>query len=219
MNLTPFAPHDLRPGGNENRILTYDALDRMITAHGPELLGFEYYGYDALDNLRSASFTGSARADLHITWQMNAANRLASIYLTGHSHHYTHDARGNHTSGLSTALVPYTRSFNARNQLTSVNLPGQVDVYRYDGQTHQPSFGPSPAKTRGSSVLLIRAGTLLAPSRWLSTARWATGHQRGAFGLVGAVAAGRGIVQVGTLKGLRGTESDPCRAGVRTQTE
>lgn len=148
--------YDLRPGGNENRILTYDGLNRMITAHGPELLGFEYYGYDALDNLRSASFTGSARADLHINWQMNAANRLASIHLAGLSHLYSHDARGNHTSGLSTALVPYTRHFNARNQLTSVNLPGQSDVYRYDGQTHQPSFGPSPAKTRGSSVLLIR---------------------------------------------------------------
>ena len=153
---------DDRPGGNETRTLGYDALNRMTQADAPGLLGFETYRYDALDNLRKAEFVGASRADLHITYGINASNnRLSSIELaqtgTPHQHSYSHDARGNHTSG-TTSIQAYTRSFNALNQMTAVFLPGQTDYYWYDAHGRRTTVQRNNQVT---TQLYSREGQLL----------------------------------------------------------
>jgi YD repeat-containing protein len=51
-NLTGIS--DLGQGGMQNRTMTYDGLDRLVTAYAPYMFGHARYAYDPLDNLREA---------------------------------------------------------------------------------------------------------------------------------------------------------------------
>jgi RHS repeat-associated protein len=110
-------------GNNLNRTrdqLTYDGLDRLTHAHGPNVAWLNAdTAYDPLDNIRSN--TVGART---WTYQYDANNRLASL-LKPTATTITHDVRGNVTSNGVDAFA-----FDAANRLMAVT---GKETYVYDG--------------------------------------------------------------------------------------
>lgn len=78
--------------GHLDRTMTYDGLDRLVTAYAPGLWGNGSYTYDVLDNLRTRTQGGVTH-----TYNYDVKNRLASVSFPGGSWPYVHDARGNIT--------------------------------------------------------------------------------------------------------------------------
>jgi RHS repeat-associated protein len=100
--------------------LTYDGLDRLTHAHGPNVAWLNAdTAYDPLDNIRSN--TVGART---WTYQYDANNRLASL-LKPTTTTITHDVRGNVTSNGVDAFA-----FDAANRLMAVT---GKETYAYDG--------------------------------------------------------------------------------------
>lgn len=113
---------DQAQAGHQDRAMTYDGLDRLITAFAPNLWGNATYAYDPLDNLRTAD-VGSRQ----YRYQYTANNLLSQIRTpTGATvFDFAYDVRGNQTSKGSQA---YT--WDRANRLLSV--VGKAN-YVYDG--------------------------------------------------------------------------------------
>ena len=78
------------PNYAEQRTLTFDALNRMLTAHAPYQYGDETYTYDALDNVRQASLGGAV-----FDYTFSANQRLTAVALGGAPYlTYEHNAQG-----------------------------------------------------------------------------------------------------------------------------
>ncbi|KFN40991.1 RHS repeat domain-containing protein [Arenimonas oryziterrae] len=115
---------DLAHAGRTNRRLTYDALDRLISASAPQLWGIADYAYDPLDNLRLAD-VGERRYRYHYDaarQQLSAIGTPAGLQQVA----VEHDVRGNITRRDTLAFA-----FDSRNRL---NAAIGVEHYRYDGQ-------------------------------------------------------------------------------------
>ncbi len=114
---------DQAQAGLTTRGMAYDGLDRLTIAVAPNLWGNATYGYDALDNLRSAD-----QGTRQYRYVYDAQLRLSQINNPAGTPQITlsYDARGNITSKNSQAFV-----FDTSNRLNQVT--GQ-ETYRYDGQ-------------------------------------------------------------------------------------
>ena len=108
--------------------MTYDPLDRLLTAHATVFGGdgVHRFTYDALDNLRSWTLAG-VKDYAQYTYDVN--NRLASIQATGGAalHTMTHDVQGNLRTKDGT-----TYHFDVGNRLRAVVAPSVIETYRYD---------------------------------------------------------------------------------------
>jgi len=137
---------DAAQAGLTTRSMTYDALDRMITANSALQWGNGTYDYDPLDNLRVADQSATAR-----TFRYNydaATNRLSTIKSSGGATLYTfgYDVRGNTTAKNAQHFV-----FDTANRMSTADLTagGGTQTYRYDGlgrrvQTTDPGTTSPP---------------------------------------------------------------------------
>jgi YD repeat-containing protein len=100
--------------------MSYDGLNRLLSATASNLWGTETYTYDTLNNIRTMTGGGVTK-----TYNYDGANLLASITSGGAPlHTFAYDPRGN-TIGKD----GQTLKFDLANRLTS--LPGKGD-YTYD---------------------------------------------------------------------------------------
>ena len=109
------------------RSMTYDGLDRLLTASAPSMWGSATYSYDALDNLTSATLSagGTARTTT-MNYPDPNTNRLASISGTaGYAFSYGYDSQGNITQRGAQTYV-----FDQGNRIQQVT--GKA-TYIYDG--------------------------------------------------------------------------------------
>jgi RHS repeat-associated protein len=113
-------------GSPNSRTMTYDGLDRLVTANGS--WGAGTYAYDPLDNLRIAD--QGAR-----TYRYNydaASNRLSTIKNAAGTtiHTFGYDPDGNTTLKNAQHFV-----FDAANRMSSAEVTSGAgsQVYRYDG--------------------------------------------------------------------------------------
>ena len=91
-NANLIAIDDVVPGlpqNIEDRTLSYDGLNRLITADAPNLLRDERFRYDALDNIRQASFDGAVFDYLHTGERLTQINLGGAPYQT-----YAYNAQG-----------------------------------------------------------------------------------------------------------------------------
>ncbi len=106
---------------NRNRTMTYDGLDRLLTATAPGLWGTASYSYDVLDNLRTNTLGAAS-----YTYAYDTNNRLDLITRAGNtSWDYSTDLRGN---VLADGRNSYT--FTRANRLAGVS---GKETYQYDG--------------------------------------------------------------------------------------
>jgi len=103
-----------------HRTMSYDDLDRLWTANAPGVWGQASYGYDAVDNLRSA-VVGSRSSTL----MYDASNKLSRMVTNGSPADYLYDPRGNLTNKGAQAF-----RFDLGNRLAWASLGGE---YAYDG--------------------------------------------------------------------------------------
>jgi RHS repeat-associated protein len=127
---------DRAQNGLTTRGMAYDGADRLTAAVSPLQWGNATYGYDALDNLRSAD-----QGTRQYRYNYDAANRLASIKSpTGAAiFAFAYDSHGNTLSKNSQGY-----------QFDSVNRMSQVtglQTYRYDGQGRRVQTTDSDNKT------------------------------------------------------------------------
>ncbi|KFN49652.1 RHS repeat-associated core domain-containing protein [Arenimonas composti] len=107
------------------RTMTYDPLDRLLTATSPSFGGDHWhrFSYDAFDNLRSWTLAGVKD---YASYEYDANNRLQRIRATGGAvlRNFAHDVQGNlrWTDGQE-------YEFDFGNRLRSVT---GVEYYRYD---------------------------------------------------------------------------------------
>ena len=112
-------------GSPNSRTMTYDGLDRLLTANGS--WGNGTYAYDSLDNLRSADQgTRQFRYTYDANWRLDKIKNPAGTQL----YSFTYDGRGNTTFKNSQQFL-----FDAANRMSSASLSSGVgsQVYRYDG--------------------------------------------------------------------------------------
>ena len=158
-NLTKRLDGDGSDGVLENRAMTYDGLDRLLTANatGMGTLGTEAYTYDPLDNLRSVNFAGYQRTpELH-TYSYDAQNRLSNRHLTdgvGNVYvSYGYDERGN-----MTVRGNHTHVYDRANRMRSANTAGGNETYRYDGHGRRTAI----TRSGGTTIqLYTRDGKLI----------------------------------------------------------
>ncbi|MBT9457267.1 MAG: RHS repeat-associated core domain-containing protein [Burkholderiaceae bacterium] len=130
-----------------NRALGYDDLDRLTSASAPSVWGTASYGYDPVDNLRTA-VVGSRNSTLNYD---TATNRLSSVVTNGSSTAYGYDALGNlRSKGLQTL------GFDIANRLTSASVGGS---YVYDGLGRRIKVVSTDGSTR--IQVYSRAGQLV----------------------------------------------------------
>lgn len=111
------------PGGNGNRDMAYDGLDRLKSV-ASAAFGNASYGYDALDNLRTANVGTRSRTHVY-----DASNRLANIVDASSGATIVglgYDPQGNLSNRSGVAYV-----FDFGNRLRHVN---GVESYQYDAQ-------------------------------------------------------------------------------------
>lgn len=124
---------DQMQGGQRTRSMTYDGLNRLLSATAPSLWGTETYTYDAKNDITSIA-NGTATN----TYTYNAQNQLASI--TGATTRgFTYDARGNAVNRDGQAMV-----FDLANRLMSVQNKGE---YMYDAAGRRVKSTTPTAKT------------------------------------------------------------------------
>jgi RHS repeat-associated protein len=113
------------PGGVTSRTMSYDGLDRLLTAISPGQWATATYAYDPLDNLRIADLGGPSPRQYRYNY--DTTNRLSSIKTPAGAtvYGFTYDARGNQT-----AKGAQTYTFDSANRLASVV---NKETYRYDG--------------------------------------------------------------------------------------
>jgi RHS repeat-associated protein len=148
--------------GQNTQSLSYDGLNRLISASAPNAWGTESYTYDALNNLRSRLTGGITFSQVYnANQQLVSLNAGGSVFAS-----YTHDPQGNRSSVTAYgATQPYV--FDKENQLLSVT---GVSSYAYDADGHRVS------KTLASGVttysMYNHAGQLMfayAPSTGIYT--------------------------------------------------
>ncbi|UPG95257.1 hypothetical protein [Luteibacter aegosomatissinici] len=111
---------DESPANQRSKTMSYDGLNRLVSATAGQLWGTESYTYDTLNNIRT--LTNGTGAN---TYNYNGSNQLTSITNAGTQvHGFQYDGRGNTISKDGQAL-----SFDLANRLTSI--PGK-GVYTYD---------------------------------------------------------------------------------------
>lgn len=134
-------------GGLRNKVLGYDALNRLTSAQANGLWGSESYSYDPLNNIRRRITSGQT-----FDYSYDATNRLATITQGGGTvMSLAYDTRGNVTNKNGNALL-----FDAKNQLTSI--PG-FGAYAYDASGRRVSkLTPSGSATY---YFYTQAGQLL----------------------------------------------------------
>ncbi|MEJ6002994.1 RHS repeat domain-containing protein [Paucibacter soli] len=130
-----------------SRTLGYDDLDRLISANAANVWGNASYGYDALDNLRSA-VVGTRNSTLNID---AARNLLSSVVTNGGSTLYGYDVLGNLRSKGQQSF-----GFDLGNRLTTSSLGGS---YAYDGLGRRIKVQSSDGSTR--MQVYSQAGQLL----------------------------------------------------------
>ncbi len=113
-NLT--AIDDQLPNLN-NRSMTYDNLDRLITAAGP--WGEGIFTYDAIDNLRTTTVGSRSTVASYVS------NRLSSLATNGVPSAYTYDSNGN-----LTARGAQEFAFDIGNRMSAATAKA---TYAYDG--------------------------------------------------------------------------------------
>jgi YD repeat-containing protein len=108
-------------GANQrSKSMSYDGLNRLVSATAGQLWGTESYTYDTLNNIRT--LTNSSGTN---TYNYDGSNLLVSISNAGAPlHAFQYDARGN-TSGKDGQAL----TFDLANRLTSI--PGK-GAYTYD---------------------------------------------------------------------------------------
>ena len=119
---------DLAQGGLTSRAMTYDGLDRMLTATSNSQWGAGTYAYDPLDNLRSTDVVKGGVYSRQYRYNYDAiTQRLTDIKNPAGANQQTfsHDARGN---TIVKSGLPYV--FDSANRLNQA--PG-FQTYRYDG--------------------------------------------------------------------------------------
>lgn len=130
--------YDLALGAYYNRHMTYDGLDRLVSAGASNFGGdaWHRFSYDALDNLRSWTLAGVK--DHHYWYDAN--NRLTNV----------RDSAGNTIIGLAYDLQGnlqvkngQSHAFDYGNRLRGV---GSLETYRYDAYgrrilAHAPGTG------------------------------------------------------------------------------
>jgi len=111
---------DVAGANQRSKSMTYDGLNRLVSANASQLWGTESYTYDTLNNIRTLSNGGGTN-----NYNYDAANLLRSIG-NGASvlHTFNYDDRGNTTAKDNQVL-----SFDLANRLTS--MPGK-GTYTYD---------------------------------------------------------------------------------------
>lgn len=107
--------------------LSYDALNRLITANGG--YGNLSYGYDAVGNRLSETRNGASD-----TYQYEStSNRLTGITRASGNRNFTYDAAGNPVQRTADDNSTQTYSFNKANRLSSVSVNGtQAATYTYN---------------------------------------------------------------------------------------
>lgn len=111
---------DVSGANQRSKSMTYDGLNRLVSATASQLWGTESYTYDTLNNIRTLSNGGGTN-----NYNYDATNLLRSIG-NGASvlHTFNYDDRGNTTAKDNQVL-----SFDLANRLTS--MPGK-GTYTYD---------------------------------------------------------------------------------------
>ena len=127
---------DRAQNGLTTRGMAYDGADRLTAAVSPLQWGNATYGYDALDNLRSAD-----QGTRQYRYNYDAANRLASIKSpTGAAiFAFAYDRHGNTLSKNLQGFV-----FDSVNRMSQVT---GLQTYRYDGQGRRVQTTDSDNKT------------------------------------------------------------------------
>lgn len=105
--------------GQRNKSMTYDQLNRLISATSPLWNGTESYTYDPLNNIRSLASGGATSV-----YNYDATNRLAGVSGGAQAITLGYDARGNVVNKNGNTLV-----FDNKNQL--ISIPG-FGSYDYD---------------------------------------------------------------------------------------
>jgi YD repeat-containing protein len=117
-NANITAIHDLVGSGQRTRTMTYDGMNRLLSATAAGLWGTEGYTYDAANNIRSITNASGTS-----TYNYGTSNLLDSI--TGaNAHIFQYDSQGNTTQRDNQAMV-----FDLANRLLSVTGKGD---YLYD---------------------------------------------------------------------------------------
>lgn len=123
-------------GSQRDKSMTYDNLNRLLSAEAPALWGTESYTYDTLNNIRSLTNSSG----IH-TYNYNGANQLDFVSIGAtHIHDFVYDARGNTTSKNNQSLV-----FDVANRLTAI--PALGATYRYDAAGRRVQKVTPAAKT------------------------------------------------------------------------
>lgn len=154
---------DAGQAGLQNRSMTYDGLDRLLTTDAPSIWGLARYVYDPLDNLREADV--GARQYRYIystaTWRLTQINTPSGALFT-----VGQDARGNVTSRGAARVYTFDRA----NRMTGIASLG--DSYYYDGNDRRIGIiGPSGARyTLYTQDGLLRGGPDSTPS--VAARRW-----------------------------------------------
>jgi YD repeat-containing protein len=109
-----------------NRSMSYDDLDRLISANALKLWGMASYTYDALDNIRTSAV--GSRNSTH-NYDLTGSNRLLSISSNGGTTNYSYDVLGNITGRGAQGFV-----FDRGNRMSAAT--GKAS-YSYDGLGHR----------------------------------------------------------------------------------
>ncbi|HLO95775.1 MAG TPA: hypothetical protein VK195_15795, partial [Burkholderiaceae bacterium] len=159
-NVTGISDQRVSPtDGSASRTMTYDDLDRLITAQASGTWGAASYGYDPVDNIRSAT-VGSRSSTLNY----DGKNLLSSIVTNGSTSNYSYDAQGNiRTKGGQIF------TFDLGNRLTAASLGSSG--YVYDGHGRRVQVQSSDGGTRlqmygqnGQLLWSERAGASTVPA-------------------------------------------------------
>jgi YD repeat-containing protein len=113
-----------RSGSHQrDRAMTYDGLNRLLSADAENLFGKEVYTYDAVNNIRSL---GDGTPSGTSTYNYDGDNLLSSITRGGvDQHSFLYDTRGNTINKDGQSL-----EFDFANRLLS--MPGKAAYYMYD---------------------------------------------------------------------------------------
>jgi RHS repeat-associated protein len=129
-NANPTLMSDGVAGAIETKSMTYDGLDRLISATSTGTFGNAIIEYDPLDNIRRYAVNGRDwRYVIDSTTQrLTRINNPAGVQQVG----YTHDARGNMTSRNDDGLT-LTFNFDRAQRMTDTRYLAQIQQsYRYD---------------------------------------------------------------------------------------
>jgi YD repeat-containing protein len=111
---------DVSGSNQRTKSMSYDGLNRLLSATASNLWGTESYTYDTLNNIRTLSNSSGTS-----TYNYDGANLLASISIgAAPVHTFQYDGRGN-TVGKDGQVL----NFDLANRLTSIPGKGQ---YTYD---------------------------------------------------------------------------------------